>query len=479
MFPQDQFKLTRQAMILAMISAAFPAAAWGAAAGRVDFAIGEVSATAPDGKVRALAKGAEINQGDTLNTGANGRAQVRFSDGAYSSFQPRSEFKIDQYHFEGKSDGEEKGFFSLLKGGLRTITGAIGRANRKAYQVATPTATIGIRGTEYVAQLGNSLNVSVGEGLIEVCNAGGCLLIREGESAYVKDAGTTPVFTFQRAEAGPTSPSHGTPDEFRTAEDRDSGGGAVFLPTLPSGSGYDLVAGGGFVYDGGERSDFIHDPLYDGEASFDGPDLVSYADGGEGSSFSGVVAGGFTDGVIGWGRWTSGTHVDCYSPCGDPRGLQDVHYVVGQPTPYEDMNNLEYDGMVGTYSLIGFTFPTAFNSYTGERTVGTERVTGSLEADFGEGYVWMSLGVPIGGQSFQLEGSGGISSNAHFSGELYEYGDMAGSAGFDGMFVGANASRAGAVYQFNDYSDANLGTVTGAVTFRQTGLTEGGGCCVC
>lgn len=466
MFPQDQFKLTRQALMLAMISAAFPTIAWGAAAGRVDFVIGEVNATAPDGKVRALAKGSELSEGDTLATGANGRAQVRFTDGAYSSIQPRSQFKIDQYHYEDKSDGSEKGFFSLLKGGLRTITGAIGRVNRKTYQVATPTATIGIRGTEYVAQLGNSLNVSVGEGLIEVCNAGGCLLIREGESAFVRDAGTAPVFTFQRAEAGPPPPPvPGTPDEFRVAEDRDSHGGAVFLPTLPSGSGYDLVASGGFLFDGGERSDFIHSPLFDGEATFDGPDLVSFV----GSSFSGVVVGGFTDGVIGWGRWTSGTHVDCDSPCGDPVGLRDVHYVVGRPTPEADMIALAEGNMLGTYSLLGFTFPTSSSG-----AVGAERVTGSVTANFGFGSVEMNLGVPIAGQSFQLEGGGGIF-GAHFSGGLS--GSNVGWGGFEGMFVGANASRAGAVYQFGDDSGANLGTVTGAVTFQQTGLTAGSCCC--
>lgn len=39
--------------------------------------------------------------------------------------------------------------FKLLKGGFRTVTGLIGKADRGEYRVSTRTATIGIRGTDY------------------------------------------------------------------------------------------------------------------------------------------------------------------------------------------------------------------------------------------------------------------------------------------------------------------------------------------
>jgi hypothetical protein len=63
--------------------------------------------------------------------------------------QPRTEFRIDEYQFAGKADGSERGFFSLLKGGFRSITGIIGRANKDSYGIRTPAATIGIRGTDH------------------------------------------------------------------------------------------------------------------------------------------------------------------------------------------------------------------------------------------------------------------------------------------------------------------------------------------
>ena len=92
-------------------------------------------------------KGAEISNGDTIRTGDGGRAQVRFSDGALISLQPTTEFRVDNYEFSNQPTGQEKGFFSLIKGGMRTITGLIGRSNRDNYKVTTSVATIGIRGT--------------------------------------------------------------------------------------------------------------------------------------------------------------------------------------------------------------------------------------------------------------------------------------------------------------------------------------------
>jgi hypothetical protein len=61
--------------------------------------------------------------------------------------------RIDEFRFAGKEDGSERAFFSLVKGGLRKITGIIGRINNKNYQMSTAVATIGIRGTHYLATI--------------------------------------------------------------------------------------------------------------------------------------------------------------------------------------------------------------------------------------------------------------------------------------------------------------------------------------
>ena len=169
-----------------------------AGAARVDFSIGDVVAVQPDGTRRPLQRGAEVAAGETVDTGS-GRGQLRFTDGSMVSLQPRTQFRIDAYEFKGQADGSEKGFFSLLKGALRTITGAIGKSDRKAYRLDTAVATIGIRGTEYAVAYGNSITVTTNSGLVEVCNNAGCLLVEAGQSAYVPDINTAAeLYTAQR-----------------------------------------------------------------------------------------------------------------------------------------------------------------------------------------------------------------------------------------------------------------------------------------
>lgn len=169
-----------------------------AEAARVDFTLGAVVAVQPDGTRRPLARGEKVSAGETVDTGS-GRTQLRFTDGAMVSLQPQTQFRIDAYEFRGQADGGEKGFFSLLKGAMRTITGAIGKSDPKAYRLDTVVATIGIRGTEYAVSHGNSITVSTYSGLVEVCNSAGCLLVEAGQSAYVPDANTAPAFTRRQA----------------------------------------------------------------------------------------------------------------------------------------------------------------------------------------------------------------------------------------------------------------------------------------
>lgn len=181
-----------------------------AGAARVDFTVGEVAAVRPDGTRRSLKRGAEVSPGDTVDTGS-GRAQLRFTDGAMVSLQPQTQFRIDAYEFKAEAVGGEKGFFSLLKGAMRTITGAIGKTDRKTYRLDTAVATIGIRGTEYAVAYGNSITATTYSGLIEVCNSAGCLLLEAGQSAHVPDANTLPQFT-RRGALDPLGTPPATPE---------------------------------------------------------------------------------------------------------------------------------------------------------------------------------------------------------------------------------------------------------------------------
>jgi hypothetical protein len=124
--------------------------AW-AQAGRVVLAVGDVTAMRGKTWLR-LAADAPVYVGDAVLTGVQSNAQLRFSDSALLALKPESEFRIEQYQFNGQQDGTEIAVFRLVKGGFRTITGQIGKLNRDQYQVLTTQATIGVRGTDYHLQ---------------------------------------------------------------------------------------------------------------------------------------------------------------------------------------------------------------------------------------------------------------------------------------------------------------------------------------
>ncbi len=100
-----------------------------------------------------LAAGALVGAGDSVVTGADSYAQIRFSDDALVALKPDTEFRIERFNFTGKQDGSEAAVFRLVRGGFRTLTGQIGKLNRDQYQLLTTQATIGIRGTHYQVQI--------------------------------------------------------------------------------------------------------------------------------------------------------------------------------------------------------------------------------------------------------------------------------------------------------------------------------------
>jgi len=120
--------------------------------GRVLVAAGDTVAIRGTQTV-SLKYGSSIQNGDTLRTGESSNLQVRFTDDSIVSMKESSELRIDNFKFTGKPDGSERANFTLLKGGLRTTTGAIGGKNNKNYKMVTSSATLGVRGTDYTITL--------------------------------------------------------------------------------------------------------------------------------------------------------------------------------------------------------------------------------------------------------------------------------------------------------------------------------------
>jgi hypothetical protein len=211
------------AMFLAV---AIPAGAAEEAAAKIEFVFGTASIVSAGGEKRAVEKGSPVFVGDTVVT-LDARAQLRFTDGAFVALLPGSEFKVNAYTYNGKPDGNERLSMTLLKGGLRTISGIIGKSMQTAYEMLTKVATIGIRGTEYTVVYGQSITGTVAHGRITVCNGGGCLDVAQGQSYYVRDESTKPVFTNKAAQLPPPQPDLA----HRVNRSRDGEPGSVVITT--------------------------------------------------------------------------------------------------------------------------------------------------------------------------------------------------------------------------------------------------------
>ena len=227
----------------AMASAASPAA-------KVTLVTGRGTASAVTGEIRAIAKGDPIYSGEIIHSSANSFIDLKFNDGGYFLLRPNSRFEVVDFVNHGTTaqplavaskpaapaptaptqttapipslaplviapqdvqSGTSRAFFRLLKGGFRSISGLIGKVNHDEYQVNTPVATIGIRGTDYlvaicdescaidpeiaavlppgVNPLGGMVS-TVYEHSIVITDAGGSVTLLEGQYLLVLPNGT-------------------------------------------------------------------------------------------------------------------------------------------------------------------------------------------------------------------------------------------------------------------------------------------------
>lgn len=130
-------------------------------AGTVTQLSGPLLARKADGAVKILSLKSEVESGDTLVTEKNTYALVKFIDNSEITLKPGTTFKIDNFSFDAGKPAGDAASFSLVKGGLRSLTGLLGKRSRERFELKTPSATIGIRGTTFIAEWQAEPEVSV------------------------------------------------------------------------------------------------------------------------------------------------------------------------------------------------------------------------------------------------------------------------------------------------------------------------------
>ena len=165
------------------------------AVGQVIQARGKTFAISPKKKRRNLAPGSEVYVGDRLYTGVKGFIRLSMIDDAKIDLRCNSEMLIEDYKLLRAGN---RSIIYLIQGSLKKITGSIGKMSEDVYEMKTPMATVGVRGTEYALRVLQShgcdgsldvnsegLFVKVNTGAIDLKNKSGTRELNEGDAAHV------------------------------------------------------------------------------------------------------------------------------------------------------------------------------------------------------------------------------------------------------------------------------------------------------
>ncbi|AMD01038.1 FecR family protein [Halomonas chromatireducens] len=157
-------------------------------AGHVMFVHGDATIER-DGERIPAERGADFFAGDTFHTADASTLQLRYSDGGTKAIRPGSTYTLERYELDDDSPEESAQGGELVRGGLRAITGAIGRNAPDNVTNSTPVATMGIRGTSF-----QMLHIpEEGSPSLPGVKAGSYLYVESGLLVMSTDAGETLV----------------------------------------------------------------------------------------------------------------------------------------------------------------------------------------------------------------------------------------------------------------------------------------------
>jgi len=190
LMPLGAFRSVLAALLLAPLLAF--------AQGQVQHLSGTLHVQRADGSIRLLSEKSQVLVGDVVSTERDSYAQLRMTDGGNITLRPNTQIRVEGYEFSEKEPEKDNFVFALLKGGMRAVTGLIGkRINRDAYKLRTATATVGIRGTDFNAIEvppgggGNApapgVYIVVSDGQVVLSAGGTELLASAGQTAYASD----------------------------------------------------------------------------------------------------------------------------------------------------------------------------------------------------------------------------------------------------------------------------------------------------
>ena len=242
--------------------------------------------------VTRIAKGDEVVRNEVVRTAADSDARLVFRDDTNLSLGPGSTLKLDRTVFDDPKAGDIA--IKLTQGAFRFVTG---HSNKEAYEIKTPIATMGVRGTTLDVLVERRRNkVVLVAGAVSVCVPGKCVdLLHEGDSVTITGSGNNANidvhsgsdFNFDNycgSSCGTSSFAEAGGNNVNTASIGGGGGGGGGGPTAPGS----FPTGGGGGGGGGGTSSSQGTPSGSGAGTGGG----GVGGGGGGTSGGGTLTGG-------------------------------------------------------------------------------------------------------------------------------------------------------------------------------------------
>jgi len=285
----EMIKHNMSRLVIAALALASGNVVVAADAGTVAFASGSV--TAERQPAEALAKGDTVLVEDFVITGEASRAQLQMIDDAKIAIRPNSRLRVEEYVYASPEEAagsavvtsdDNSSVLSLVKGGFRTITGAIGKEDPSNYEVRTAVGVLGIRGTDFAillcsgdcdtapgvtpgAAVPDGLYLMVIDGSIAFSNEVATIVLVAGEFAYI------PFDTRQPTRLDAAPPVFLDDTDFRFGDDLDGDG----IPDPPDDdalpSGFDAALGTRRAPDSSASDSSAADPDQDDDDGRDPP----------------------------------------------------------------------------------------------------------------------------------------------------------------------------------------------------------------
>lgn len=128
-----------------------PELLWAAEAGMIKTLRGSVQIERA-GQVSEAQVGEHVHGGDRLQVPANASVGISLKDESLLSIGPGSSVILTEFAYNPTTRNGSVAA-EILRGTLRFVTGFIGRANPNDVKISTPTATIGVRGTDFIVEV--------------------------------------------------------------------------------------------------------------------------------------------------------------------------------------------------------------------------------------------------------------------------------------------------------------------------------------